>query len=66
MREYKLDKSKLVWLGSSIDEDRDDLSSDEHLFCYGQEYILKGKITIGSSSKEFEFPFVPLRELFNN
>jgi len=66
MREFKLEKNKLVWFGSSQDEDRNDLAEDEYLFCYGQEYILKGKITIGNNSKEFEFPFVPLRELFNN
>jgi len=67
MREYKLENNKLVWFGSSVDEDREDLAEDEYLFCYGQEYIIKGKITIGTDNvKRFEFPFVPLRELFNN
>lgn len=66
MREYKLSKDKLVWYGAYQEQDRDDLAEDEHLFCYGQEYIISGKITTGSSSKDFTFPFVPLRELFNN
>lgn len=66
--EYLITPEDLNWYSYDPEEDRDNLNSEagDYLFCYGEEYILDGKITTTQGNKSFNFPFVPLREQFNN
>lgn len=67
--EYLITPEDLNRYSYDPEEDRDNLNpeADDYLFCYGEEYILDGKITtIQGGDKSFNFPFVPLREQFNN
>ena len=65
---YDLELAGLKNIEISADAaDIDELNQEDYLFCYGQEYILDGKITSdGGTIKNFNFPFVPLRELFSD
>lgn len=61
--EYKIKPEDLNYYSHTPEEDIDLLNQEDNLFCYGQEYIINGKINAGAI-KPFNFPFVPLRELF--
>lgn len=61
--EYKIKPEDLNYYSYTPEDDIDLLNQEDNLFCYGQEYIINGKITDGAT-KPFNFPFVPLRELF--
>lgn len=65
--EYKIKPEDLIYYSHTPEDDIDELNQEDYLFCYGQEYILDGKITSdGGTIKNFNFPFVPLRELFSD
>lgn len=61
--EYKIEPKDLIYYSHTPEDDINYLNQEDYLFCYGQEYILKGKI---NGDKSFSFPFVPLRELFTD
>jgi hypothetical protein len=64
--EYKIEPKDLIYYSHTPEDDIDELNQEDYLFCYGQEYILDGKITTIGGPKNFNFPFVPLRELFSD